>query len=162
MAGTQRRVHRWCGTITPGVKEASLPRGTLGKAYREARVDQVNARVEIPGVRRKVTRGSRAWGAGWGWTQKSSEGFWIWLWAEGWSAFPSPETTVSYAEKTPRGQGKRDWEASLEWEGTPFHPQRLGHRHMWSRQLSGSASAGEGGSWGHPTRGTGPGLHIQS
>lgn len=63
MAGTQRRVCRWCGTITPGVREASMPQGTLGKAHREARVDQVNARVEIPGekvkergVRRKVTR----------------------------------------------------------------------------------------------------------
>lgn len=63
MAGTQRRACRWCGTITPGVREASLPRGTLGKAHREARVDQVNARVEIPGekvkergVRRKATR----------------------------------------------------------------------------------------------------------
>ena len=51
-----------------------------------------------------------------------------------------PQTPLSVTQR--RGQGVKERE---KLEGTPFHPQRLGHRHAWSHQLSRSAGAGEGG-----------------
>lgn len=39
---------RWCGTVTPGVEEASLPRGTLSRALQGAAGDQANAQAETP------------------------------------------------------------------------------------------------------------------
>lgn len=149
--GLKRRVCRWCGTVTPGVKEASLPRGTLGRALQEAAGDQVNAQVEIPGekvgergVRRKVRkRGDEEEAGPGGWAgdgpkshlkDPGSD-------SEQKDGLPSlPQTPLSVTQR--RGQGVKERE---RLEGAPFHPQRLGHRHVWSHQLSRSAGVGEGG-----------------
>lgn len=141
MAGTQRIFGRWCGTITPGVREARCRRGTLlGKAHRGQGGpgkcpgrDPRRKGFGQRGVRRKAAQEEAGPGGQAGTDPAVISRILIHL-----SRLDGLPSLPSRTEKTPRGQGKREagrpvWEERMH-PSTHTAPR---YRLTWSANFQG-------------------------